>query len=161
MTIALSRKQSRHGITVAISVAVVLSFAACGETTATPSDGHVPLGTWGANNAGVLATDSITHIHVGCTFGDVPGRVALDADGRFSVSGTYVLRAYPVMIGPELPAQFSGSVRGNVLTVSVAVNDTVEKQQVTLGPVTVVLGVTPNMGPCPICSVPRVLGEKR
>ena len=66
-----------------------------------------------------------------------------------------MLRAYPVMIGPELPAQFSGRVVGRTLTLAVAVNDTVEKKVVALGPITVTFGRTPQMGPCPICRAPQ------
>ncbi|MFP5356708.1 MAG: hypothetical protein ACLGIK_16475, partial [Gemmatimonadota bacterium] len=68
--------------------------------------------------------------------------------------GQYVLRAYPVLVGPPLPARFSGVVRGNLLTLSVAVDDTVEKKLVALGPITVVLGRDPKLGPCPICVTP-------
>jgi hypothetical protein len=116
---------------------------------------RLALGTWGGDNAGVIATDSVTHVHIGCTFGDVPGRVALDTNGRFSVSGSYMLRAYPIAVGPTVPAQFNGQVVAGTLTLSIAVNDTVQKKQVPLGPVTVVYGKQPQMGPCPICRVPR------
>jgi hypothetical protein len=118
------------------------------------ADGVVAAGTWGGENAGAVVTDTIAHIHIGCTFGDIKGRIALDANGRFTVDGSYVLRAYPVYVGPELPAQFSGVVSGKELTIAVAVNDTVQKKVVSLGPVTVKLGTDPRMGPCPICTVP-------
>jgi hypothetical protein len=120
-----------------------------------PSDGTLAIGDWGGDNAGVIVTAEITHVHIGCTFGDMPPAIALDASGRFTVDGSYVLRAYPIQIGPELPAQFSGRVVGRTLTLAVAVNDTVEKKVVALGPITVVYGRTPNLGPCPICRVPR------
>lgn len=120
-----------------------------------PSEDQLAPGTWGGDNTGVIVTDSVTHVHVGCTFGDMPGTVPLDADGRFTVDGSYVLRAYPVMVGPSLPAQFSGRVVGRTLTLAIAVNDTVEKKVVALGPVTVVYGRTPSMGPCPICRAPQ------
>ena len=71
------------------------------------------------------------------------------------VDGSYVLRAYPVQIGPSLPAQFSGRLIGRILTLAIAVNDTVEKKVVALGPVTLVYGRQPEMGPCPICRTPR------
>jgi hypothetical protein len=71
----------------------------------------------------------------------------------------YVLRAYPIHIGPDLPAQFSGQVRDNRLTLRVVVNDTVEKKTVNLGPVTVTLGREPQMGPCPICRA-EMLGQR-
>ena len=128
---------------------------ACGEDLLIPSDGYLALGTWGGEGAGVIATDSVTHVHVGCTFGDVPGRIQLEPDGRFTISGSYVLQAYPVLVGPSLPAQFSGRVRGRTLSLAIAVNDTIEKKPVALGPISVVLGREPDLGPCPICAVPR------
>lgn len=140
------------GITVLMATLVTL---ACGEDLLIPSDGYLALGTWGGEGAGVIATDSLTHVHVGCTFGDVPGRIQLDPDGRFTISGSYVLQAYPVMVGPSLPAQFSGRVRDRTLTLAIAVNDTVDKKLVALGPITVVFGREPEMGQCPICVVPR------
>lgn len=138
----------------AILVAGLLT-AACSDGLQVPSTGRLALGTWGGDNAAVIATDSVTHVHIGCTFGDLPGGIVLDAGGRFTLDGSYVLRAYPVMVGPSLPAQFSGLVSGRTLTLAIAVNDTVQKKLVALGPVTVVYGRLPSMGPCPICLVPR------
>ncbi|MDH3208318.1 MAG: hypothetical protein OEO79_17085 [Gemmatimonadota bacterium] len=137
-----------------------VAILAAGLATATcddglfPNDGELPLGTWGAADAGVIATDSLTHVHVGCTYGDMPGPIALDASGRFTVDGTYLLQAYPVAVGPPLPAQFSGQVRGRVLTLAIAVNDTVNNMIVALGPVEVTFGREPDMVQCPICAVP-------
>ena len=135
----------------------VAFMAACqaSESLVPPSGDRLALGTWGGDNSGVIVTDSLTHVHIGCTFGDVPGRIALDANGRFNVSGSYRLRAYPVAVGPTMPAQFSGHVVGRSLTLAIAVNDTVLKTPVVLGPVTVIFGKEPQMGPCPICRVPR------
>ena len=126
-----------------------------GSSLLPPSDGILAVGTWGGDNSGVIVTESAVHVHVGCTFGDMPGKVQLDQDGRFTVDGSYVLRAYPIQIGPSLPAQFSGRVAGRTLTLAIAVDDTVEKKVVALGPITVVYGRDPEMGPCPICRVPR------
>ena len=139
-----------------VLAALLAGLAACADSAGiAAADGRLRYGTWGADNAAVIATDSVTHVHVGCTFGDMPGNVALAADGRFTLDGTYVLRAYPVAVGPSLPAQFSGQVTGGTLTLAIAVNDTVLHQVVALGPITVVLGRQPNMGPCPICAVPK------
>ena len=137
-------------------VVLGLLLGACLDSSMLPpSDGHLPLGTWGGDNSGVIVTDSAGHVHVGCTFGDMPGNIQLDANGRFTVDGSYVLRAYPVQVGPSLPAQFSGRVAGRTLTLAIAVNDTVEKKVVALGPITVTFGRQPQMGPCPICRAPR------
>ena len=120
---------------------------------------YLAKGTWGGTNAGAIVTDSQTHVHIGCTFGDISGLVPLSSDGSFSVAGRYLLRAYPITVGPYLPAQFSGRVHQylgiSTLTLTVVVDDTVAKTAQTLGPVDVSLGKEPAMGPCPICRVPR------
>lgn len=138
-----------------IVLAVGVLTATCSDDGVFPLDGQLALGTWGGEDAGVIATDSLTHVHVGCTFGNMPGPIELDADGRFTVDGSYVLRAYPVLVGPSLPAQFSGFVRGRTLTLAIAVSDTVEGGIVSLGPIEVTYGRTPGLTQCPICVVPR------
>jgi hypothetical protein len=145
--------QRAHLVGVFVAATALLA-GSCAEAFP-PAGDRLAIGTWGGDNAGVIVTDSAFHVHVGCTFGDVTGTVPLDAEGRFTVDGSYVLRAYPILVGPSLPAQFSGRVVGRTLTFAVAVNDTVEKKVVALGPATVVFGRTPSMGPCPICRVPR------
>ncbi len=146
-----------HGGCAALRFAVLtILLGACAESSLLPpSDGRLAMGTWGGDNWGVIVTDSAAHVHVGCTFGDMPGNIQLDANGRFTVQGSYVLRAYPVQFGPSLPATFSGRVTGSVLTLAVEVDDTVEKKVVALGPIAVVYGREPQMGPCPICRAPR------
>jgi len=89
-------------------------------------------------------------LHVGCTYGDVSGRVPV-VGGEFDVTGSYMLRAYPVAVGPTVPARFRGTVVGSTATVTVTVNDTVEHQTVVRGPVVVKFGDQPRLGPCPIC----------
>ena len=141
------------------SVVVVLAFPGCGTDELVMPDDNLRVGTWGGEDAAVQVEPANVHVHVGCTKGDFPAPVDLDAQGRFSVPGTYVLRAFPIEIGPALPAQFAGVVQGTRLTMTIAVNDTVEKKLVVLGPVVVVLGREPRMGPCPICS--KMADERR
>lgn len=116
------------------------------------------IGTWGGDSAGVIVTDTLTHVHIGCTYGDLRGRVVLDADGRFTRAGSFLLRAYPVAIGPTMPAQFTGRVSGSTLTITVTVSDTISRTVVVRGPAVVRLGVEPKMSNCPICRTP---GERR
>lgn len=134
----------------------LLALLACGGPSLgdPPADGLLALGTWGGTEGGVLAGDTLTHVHIGCTFGDVRGRVTLDADGRFTRTGSYLLRAYPIQVGPTMPATFTGRVSGATLTISVTVRDTIAKTDVALGPVSVRLGTQPTMANCPICRVP-------
>jgi hypothetical protein len=135
---------------------MIVAVAACSgrNVTAGPSANMLARGTWGGENAGAIVGDTIVHVHIGCTLGNFPPPTVLAADGRFTIEGSYTLRAFPVAVGPPLPAVFTGVVTGSQLTLSVAVNDTVEKKPVTLGPVTVVLGREPRMQVCPICRKP-------
>ncbi len=143
--------------TAPILAAALALVAGCGGGSPTTPPAQLAAGTWGSDSAGVIANDTITHVHVACTYGNFPAPVTLDASGRFSVAGEYLLRAYPIAVGPALPAQLAGVVAGNRLTLTVAVNDTVEKKLVVLGPVNVYFGKQPNLGPCPICVTPRAL----
>jgi hypothetical protein len=132
-------------------IAASVAFSACPSNDPVSPDGNLLTGTWGGENVSLMVEQAVAHVHVGCTNGDFTTPIAVDADGRVNVSGSYVLRAYPIQIGPSLPAQLAGLLRGRQLTFTVAVNDTVEKKLVVLGPVTVTLGREPRMGPCPIC----------
>jgi hypothetical protein len=132
-------------------LAVCCVACAHSDSILPPDSTKLSIGTWGGDDAGVIVEDSVTHIHIDCTFGNFTAPIPLDATRRFSVAGSYVLRAYPVQLGPELPAQFAGVVEHDRLTFTVAVNDTVEKKVVALGPITVRYGQPAVMGPCPIC----------
>ena len=130
--------------------ALVLACAR-NDTIVPPDRDRISAGTWGGDNAGIIVEDSIAHIHIGCTLGNFPAPIALDINGRFLVDCEYVLRAYPVQMGPPLPARLSGSIDNSRLTFTVVVNDTVEHRTTTLGPTTVVYKQAPAMQNCPIC----------
>lgn len=150
------RAPARRTALLALAIAAAAFAATCDSGYSPrplPRDKLAP-GTWGGDSAGVIVSDTIAHVHVGCTYGDFHGPVALDQSGRFSVSGNYLLRAYPIPFGPTLPAVFAGVVEGSSLTLTVAVNDTVQHKPVVLGPVKVTFGREPSMGPCPICRTP-------
>src|SRR3954466_4674104 len=116
-------------------VVASIGLVACSSTTsAAPPDGLLPLGTWGGDNAGMIVGDTAMHLHIGCTFGDVSGRVPLAPNDSFDVTGTYMLRAFPIAVGPAVPARFAGRVDRATAIVTVTVNDTVMKKTVILGP---------------------------
>jgi hypothetical protein len=133
------------------------ALAACAAgTELPPNDGLLALGTWGGDTSGMIVSDTAMHLHVGCTYGDVSGRIPINASGDFDVGGSYLLRAFPVAVGPTMPARFVGHRNGNSMTVTVTVTDTVEHTTVVRGPVTVRFGDAPQMGPCPICRRPII-----
>jgi hypothetical protein len=127
---------------------------ACSSSPSAVKRTELTEGTWGGDRVGVIVSDNNAHVHVNCTSGDFPAPIPLDGDQRFRVDGSYLVKAYPVAMGPSMPAVFAGVVEGNVVTFTVAVNDTVDQRLDVLGPVTAVLGREPEMGPCPICEVP-------
>jgi hypothetical protein len=136
---------------IALALVSAGATAACARSSNGPPADQLALGTWGGEGAAAIVGDRQVHVHIGCTKGDFARPATLE-DGRFNVEGTYILRAFPVQLGPELPARFTGVVRGSLLTLAVAVDDTVARKLVALGPVTIVLGQEPRLGPCPICA---------
>ena len=139
-----------------LSLAVAAAVACSSGASGPPFDGALAIGTWGGENAGMIVGDTAMHLHIGCSYGDVSGRVPITADGRFDVTGRYMLRAYPIAVGPAVPARFTGRLDGANATVTVTVDDTVQHTTVVLGPAVVTLGREPKLGPCPICRRPIV-----
>jgi hypothetical protein len=149
------RRSRITGLAAIAATAVVVSCAST-STTLAVSDGALALGTWGGDSSGLIVSDTAMHLHVACTYGDVSGRVLVGANGDFDVAGSYMLRAYPIAVGPSVPARFVGHLDGSTLTIRAIVDDTVQHQSVVRGPVVVKLGDAPRLGPCPICRRPIV-----
>lgn len=124
---------------------LLLLAAAC--QTAPSRLAVLPLGTWGGDEAGLVVGESEAHVHIGCTLGDLPAPIALDAGGGFDAAGTYNVDAFPVDRGIRHPARFTGTTDGSRLTLSVRLTDTGQG----FGPVTLRLGAPPRMRNCPIC----------
>ena len=139
--------------TLLASAMTLLASMSCDSDNLGVTGDSLSAGTWGGEDVSVQVEQELVHVHVGCTNGDFPAPLVVDANGRINVAGSYVLRAYPIQVGPSLPAQLAGILSGRQLTFTIAVNDTVEKKLVVLGPVTVTFGREPKMGPCPICTV--------
>ena len=149
-------KRLQHATRWFVLVAGTLTVACSAAPTVCPVEGELPLGTWGGDSAGLIVSDTSVHLHVGCTFGDVSGRIHVNADGTFDAEGSYMLHAFPVAVGPTDPARFTGKVVGATATILATIDDTAQHQTVIHGPVVVSLGVTPRLGPCPICARPVI-----
>ena len=133
-------------------ISVILSvFAVLACSAATSTHFTEVVGTWGGDNAGLIVTDTDVHVHIGCTLGDALGPIHPDANGRFEATGTYNVDAYPLDRGIIHPASFTGQIVGQTMTLTVSLTDTAR----VLGPVTLIYGKEPKMGPCPICRVPK------
>ena len=129
-------------------VAVAALLGPCDPTGLKPPKDLA--GMWGGENAALIADDTSAHIHIGCTYGNIHNRIMLDAGGRFDMAGEQNITAHPVDRGIMHPARFVGLVRGGDMTLTITLTDTT----VTLGPVVLVYGKEPRMGPCPICRRP-------
>ena len=127
----------------------LFSVLACSAATSTPITQVA--GTWGGDIAGLIVNSTDVHVHIGCTLGDAVGPINPDANGRFEATGTYNVDAYPVDRGITHPATFTGQIIDQTMTLTVSLTDTAS----VLGPVTLVYGQEPKMGPCPICRVPK------
>jgi hypothetical protein len=143
-----------HAAGIALATTIVLSCSSSSATAVT--DGALALGTWGGDSSGLIVSDTAMHLHIGCTFGDASGRIPVGPSGQFDVRGSYMLHAYPVTVGPTVPARFVGHVDGTTATITAIIDDTVQHQSVTHGPVVVKFGDAPRLGPCPICRRPIV-----
>ncbi|MSR35478.1 MAG: hypothetical protein EXR95_02370 [Gemmatimonadetes bacterium] len=145
-----------RAIRAALCLGALELLAACSGGTV-PTVTELEVGSWGGDNAGMIVDDSVAHVHIGCTYGNFPLPGAIDADGRFTASGSYLLRAYPIAVGPTMPAVLKGDLERDALTFTVTVTDTIAKTTVVLGPARVTLGREPKLGPCPICAVAPVM----
>ena len=130
---------------VAALATVTALFGPCDPTGVRPPKDLA--GTWGGENAGLIADDTSAHVHIGCTYGNVHQQIIPDANGRFDVPGEQNITAHPVDLGVMHPARFTGRVTGITMTLTITLTDTT----VSLGPVQLFLGKEPRMGPCPIC----------
>jgi hypothetical protein len=129
------------------TAALVMGFAVLAGCDNPFPPGAMVRGTFGGNNAGLMADDTSAHVHIGCTYGDVHQPIVLDLNSRFDVPGEQDITAFPVDRGILHPARFTGSIDGRTMTLTVTLTDTA----VTLGPVSLTFEKEPNMGPCPIC----------
>src|SRR6267378_8339368 len=75
-------------------------------------------GTWGGENAALMADDTSAHIHIGCTYGNIHQQLILDASGRFDLPGEQNITAHPVDRGILHPARFSGDRKSTRLNSS-------------------------------------------
>src|SRR2546429_3130034 len=86
---------------------------------------HGPIqGTWGGENAGLMAFDTTAHVHIGCTAGDTKQAIVADDQGRVDAPGRYNITLYPLALRPVPPAQFTGSVHAHADPLTLALTDT-------------------------------------
>jgi hypothetical protein len=104
-----------------VSLSLVLAAIAL---LASPTPREVPLGAWGGMGVALTVEDSGAKVELDCAHGRITGRLALDADGRFELPGTFAReRPGPVRMGPSgeveeekgVEATYSGRLEDGVL----------------------------------------------
>ena len=121
------------------SLVLTLMGSACAPTTADRA-------TWGSDQASLRIADNKATVQVLASGGCYGAYGDIDAvpSGSFALSGTYtqLLGAYPGRI--QYPAEFTGTIVGNVMTLSIRV----PALQQTLGPFRLSAGVTSAWSAC-------------
>lgn|ERR1041384_6021638 len=87
---------------------------------------RVATGTWGGEHVRLQVTADGATIEYDCAHGTLTGPLALDAQGRFSVAGTYAREGGPVRVNAAptgRPARFDGSVQGRTMTLTATLTD--------------------------------------
>ena len=90
----------------------------------------VALGTWGGQHIRMIVTANGATIEYDCAQGAVTGKLTLDAERKFSITGSHMREGPgPIRIGvtrPNRPARFDGHVNGDEMSLSVVLTDTNE-----------------------------------
>jgi hypothetical protein len=116
---ALYKESMRRVLMRGLCLVAVAFVSSCHGSPTAPNEAPLAIGRWTGGGSCLSVTETACDLVVGCGHGQFP-RPALRADGTFDVGGTYRIEAGPISIEPAPPAQFSGSVRGFSLTLTVS-----------------------------------------
>lgn len=85
---------------------------------------HDPAGRWGGEGASVNVIGAVAEFEFDCAHGRVDP-FTVDAGGGFSFGGTYVREGGAEPIGGRIPitARYSGTVKGDLMTLQVLPDD--------------------------------------
>ncbi len=127
----------RSSMLAAFLAALCLGVA-CSEVEPTPDTVD---GQWGSDEILIEVHNGRTHIYLTCADGDIEGTIQLDRNGEFMTPGTLAIG--PV-VREVLSAEYSGQVRGDILTIEITVVDS----GTSLGPFTAIRGQASQIVQC-------------
>jgi hypothetical protein len=108
----------------------------------------VTQGVWGGDHIRLEVGDTSSTIEYDCANGTISGALKLDNHGRFRARGTHVREHGGPMRNDETPvnhpADYSGNVNGNQMTLTVSLTDSSER----VGTFTLVRGIEGNLVKC-------------
>lgn len=86
---------------------------------------RIATGVWGGQHINIQVGARSAEIEYDCASGRIDGPLTVDADGNFSLRGIHRMeRGGPIRAGEsprEHPATYSGSIKGNVMTLTMKV----------------------------------------
>jgi hypothetical protein len=108
-------------------VAVVVLLAVCSVIAETRKMQRIPTGNWGGQHINIKVTPQSATIEYDCATGVIQGPLVIDRNGNFNLHGTHRMeRGGPVRADEtpkDLPATYTGSIRGNSMTLNLKVSD--------------------------------------
>ena len=88
---------------------------------------RIPTGNWGGQHINIKVTAQSATIEYDCATGVIQGPLVVDRNGNFKLHGTHRMeRGGPVRADEtprDLPATYTGSIRGNTMTLHLKVSD--------------------------------------
>ena len=112
-----------------------------------PTMRTIAAGPWGGPHANLTVTPEGFALEFDCAAGSAKGPRVIDRNGRFKLYGTYVSQSGSPSVPAEThPAEYSGSVKGKLMTLEVKLTDS--KQ--SIGIYKLVLGQLQRLNKCPV-----------
>jgi len=112
-------KDGSPGLALAATVLLAVPALAVGCADALPDE------IWGGEHVQIQTTDAGAHLEFDCATGTIEERLQADAQGRFSLAGTFTPEhGGPVRIGEEpttVDATYSGTIENETMRLHVRV----------------------------------------
>src|ERR1041385_6901419 len=110
-----------------VAILMVVLLAVCSVVAETRKMQRIPTGNWGGQHIKIKVTAQSATIEYDCASGMIKGPLVVDSNGNFNLHGTHRMeRGGPVRADEtpnDVPATYTGSIRGNTMTFSLKVGD--------------------------------------
>ena len=114
-----------------ILVVVLVSLAVCSVIAEAGKMQSIPTGNWGGQHINMKVGAKSATIEYDCAAGVIKGPLVIDGDGNFNLRGTHRMqRGGPTRADEtpnEHPATYTGSIKGNTMTLKLKINDSDEE----------------------------------
>ena len=125
---------SKTKLTIALLVLCLLAFVGQarpqrrhkGKHPPKSKSTHVAAGVWGGPHMRMQVNDDGGTVEYDCAHGTLAQPLVLDAQGRFSVTGTHTREGGPIRVNAApagQPARYTGSVQGRTMTLTATLTD--------------------------------------